>query len=79
MKAENLINNNSLTNIVVEDGQNVVSKPIALTAINMARKEEKEKAKKAFCQYKCKIVCRESDYDNGCQEFEEFANKLETI
>lgn len=39
MKAEDLIKNNSLTNIEVVDGQSVVFTEIALTAINLAREE----------------------------------------
>lgn len=41
MKAEDLINNNLLTNIEVTDGETVVFTEIALTAVNMARMEEK--------------------------------------
>lgn len=39
MKAKELIENNSLTNIEVTGRQTVVFTEIALTAINMARKE----------------------------------------
>jgi len=39
MIAEDLINNNTLTNITVCDGQKVVPEDIALTAINMAKIE----------------------------------------
>lgn len=39
MKAKELIENNSLTNIEVTGGQTVVFTEIALTAINMAREE----------------------------------------
>lgn len=39
MKSEDLIKNNSLTNIEVTEGQTVVFTEIALTAINMAREE----------------------------------------
>ena len=46
MKAEDLVNSNSLTNIVVTDGDTVVYTAIALTAINMARMEEREIALK---------------------------------
>ena len=49
MKAEDLINNNTLTNMEVVDGQTVVFTEIALAAVNMARIEEKDKASKAFC------------------------------
>ena len=46
MKAEDLVNSNSLTNIVVRDCDTVVCTAIALTAINMARIEEREIALK---------------------------------
>ena len=46
MKAEDLVNNNSLTNIEVTGGDTVVYTEIALTAINMARMEEREIALK---------------------------------
>lgn len=39
MKAKELIENNSLTNIEVIGGQKVVFTEIALTAVNMAREE----------------------------------------
>lgn len=42
MKAEDLINKNLLSNIEVTDGQTVVFTEIALTAVNMARMEEKQ-------------------------------------
>lgn len=42
MKAEDLVNNNSLTNIEVTGRDTVVYTGIALTAINMARMEERE-------------------------------------
>ena len=42
MKAEDLVNNNSLTNVEVTSGDTVVCTGIALTAINMARMEERE-------------------------------------
>ena len=42
MKAEDLVNNNSLTNVEVTGGDTVVYTGIALTAINMARMEERE-------------------------------------
>ena len=42
MKAEDLINNNALTNIEVTGRDTVVYTGIALTAINMARMEERE-------------------------------------
>lgn len=41
MKAEDLINNNALSNTIVGSGQKVVYVEIALTAINMARIEER--------------------------------------
>ena len=44
MKAEELIKNNALQNIEVAGKQKVVFEEIALTAVNMARKEERERA-----------------------------------
>lgn len=41
MKAEDLINNNALSNIIVGNGRKVVCVEIALTAVNMARMEER--------------------------------------
>ena len=76
MKAENLIDKNSLSDFTVDKDHGVVFVPIALTAINMARKEEMEKAKKAFCRQQCNIVCWESDYDNRCHDFEDFIAEL---
>lgn len=55
MKAEELIKNNSLSTkdlpyVVNQDGkdQEVVFKDVALTAVNMARKEEQERAFKVL-------------------------------
>ena len=48
MKAEELIENNALQNIKVESEQKVVFEEIAITAVNMARKEEKERAYNAL-------------------------------
>ena len=48
MKAEELIKNNALQNIKVEGEQKVVFEEIAITAVKMARKEEKERAYKAL-------------------------------
>ena len=44
MKAEELIKSNVLQNIEVAGKQKVVHEEIALTAVNMARKEEQERA-----------------------------------
>lgn len=44
MKAEELIKNNALQNIEVVGKQKVVFEEIAITAVNMARKEERERA-----------------------------------
>ena len=44
MKAEELIKNNALQNVEVAGKQKVVFEEIALTAVNMARIEEKERA-----------------------------------
>ena len=48
MKAEDLITRNTLSNIILDKIQHVVFIPIAITAINMARSEERKKAIKAF-------------------------------
>ena len=48
MKAEQLIKNNALQNIEVTGKQKVVFEEIALTALNLARKEEQERAFKAL-------------------------------
>lgn len=55
MKAEELIKNNSLSTkdlpyVINQDGkdQEVVFKDVALTAVNMARKEEKERVFKVL-------------------------------
>lgn len=44
MKAEELIKNNALQNIEVEGKQKVIFEEIAITAVSMARIEEKERA-----------------------------------
>ena len=44
MKPEELIKNNALQDIEVAGKQKVVFEEIALTAVNMARKEEQERA-----------------------------------
>lgn len=48
MKAEELIKNNALQNIEVAGKQKIVFEEIALTAVNIARKEEKERAYNAL-------------------------------
>ena len=48
MKAEELIKNNALQNIEVAGEQKVLFEEIALTAVNMARIEEKDRAYKAL-------------------------------
>ena len=48
MKAEELIKSNALQNIEVAGKQKVVIEEIALTAVNMARIEEKERALQAL-------------------------------
>jgi hypothetical protein len=48
MKAEELIKNNELQNIEVAGKQKVVFEEIAITAVNMARIEEKERALQAL-------------------------------
>ena len=46
MKAEELIENNALQNIKVESEQKVVFEEIAITAVSMARIEERERTYK---------------------------------
>ena len=46
MKAEELIKNNALQNIKVESEQKVVFEEIAITAVSMARIEERERTYK---------------------------------
>ena len=48
MKAEELIKNNALQNIEVAGKQKVVFEEIAITAVSMARKEEKERILKSL-------------------------------
>ena len=48
MKAEELIKNNALQNIEVAGKQKVVFEEIAITAVNMAQIEEKERALQAL-------------------------------
>ena len=48
MEAEELIKNNALQNIEVAGKQKVVFEEIAITAVNMARIEEKERALQAL-------------------------------
>lgn len=48
MKPEELIKNNALQNIEVAGKQKVVFEDIAITAVNMARIEEKERAFKVL-------------------------------
>ena len=48
MKAEELIKNNALQDIEVAGKQKVVFEEISLTAVSMARKEEKERILKAL-------------------------------
>ena len=48
MKPEELIKNNALQNIEVAGKQKVVFEEIAITAVNMARKEEKERILKSL-------------------------------
>lgn len=80
MKAEKLIKNNSLSTkdlpyVVNQDGkdQEVVFKEVALTAVNMARKEEKELACKALESVLDNVAPSLSDYI--LEEFEEKLNK----
>ena len=48
MKAEELIKNNALQNVEVAGKQKVVFEEIAITAVNMARIEEKERGLQAL-------------------------------
>ena len=48
MKPEELVKSNALQNIEVAGKQKVVFEEIAITAVNMARIEEKERACKAL-------------------------------
>ena len=48
MKPEELIKNNALQNIEVAGKQKVVFEEIAITAVNIARKEERERAYNAL-------------------------------
>ena len=50
IKPEDLITNNSLSNMVVSKDESVVYTSIALTAVNMARMEEREIAIQAFIE-----------------------------
>lgn len=51
IKAEDLIKNNAITNIEVNEGQTVVFTEIALTAVNIAREEVKQKWEKACAAF----------------------------
>ena len=48
MKAEELIKNNALQDIEVAGKQKVMPEEIAITAVNLARKEERERAFEAL-------------------------------
>ena len=48
MKAEELIKNNALQNIEVTGKQKVVFEGIAITAVDLSRKEERERAFEAL-------------------------------
>ena len=87
MKAEQLVENNAigtrdLPYVVNQDGeeQKVVFKEIALTAVNMARLEMKEKAIEAFRDF-VKDYCEEAGHYNISKNAEHyievFKNKLE--
>lgn len=69
MKAEELIKNNALQNIEVAGKQKVVFEEIAITAVNLARKEEKERACKALESILDNVAPSLSDYI--LEEFEE--------
>ena len=73
MKAEYLVKNNALQDIEVAGKQKVVFEEIAITAVNMARKEERERAFKAL-----EFILDEwvHEDDSECI-LEEFKEKLE--
>ena len=60
MKAEELIKNNALQNIEVEGKQKVIFEEIAITAVRMARIEERERAYRAL-EYSLRLKVS-SDY-----------------
>lgn len=81
MKAEELIKNNSLSTkdlpyVVNQDGkdQEVVFKEVALTAVSMARKEEKERAFKVL-EFILDEWVHGGDAECILEEFEEKLNK----
>lgn len=71
MKAEELIKNNALQNIEVAGKQKVVFEEIAITAVNMARIEEKERAYNALES----VLDKWLDYTDAKCILEEFNQK----
>ena len=82
LKPEYLIRNNSLSNIVVSKDESVVYTPIALTAVNMARIEEKQKAIEAYkktCSFndpEC-CECKNDEGECDCETFKNFVASIE--
>ena len=83
MTAEELINNNLLSNCVIDKDQQVVFLPIVQTAIKMARMDEKERAADLFCEQcnkdiaMCKIS-KKTDHScrDNCPAYNEFCESL---
>ena len=70
MKAEELIKNNALQNIEVAGKQKVVFEELAITAVNMARKEEQELAYNAL-EYVLERWVHGGDAECILEEFKE--------
>lgn len=67
MKPEDLITNNTLSDIVV--GMEIVATPIALIAVNMARVAERNKAIEAYrkvCNFNVLGCCACKNYEGEC-------------
>ena len=71
MKSEELIRNNALQKIEVAGKQKVVFEEIAITAVKLARKEEKKMARKVLESILDNVAPSLSDYI-----LEEFKEKL---
>jgi len=69
MKPEELIKNNALQDIEVAGKQKVVFEEIAITAVKLARKEEKKMARKVLESILDNVAPSLSDYI--LEEFEE--------
>ena len=68
MKAEELIENNALQNIKVESEQKVVFEEIAITAVSMARIEERERTYK-YLEFVLDEWINSSDVELFLREF----------